>query len=363
VSGAAALVLTVGTRRGLFRLVSDPERSSWELEGPFLVGFEVYHALLDPRDPRRGWAALRHPVWGAHVHVTRDGGRSWEPLPGRPAFPEDTGRTVEALWHVAPGGPERPERLWAGSEPAALFTSEDGGATWSWVRSLDEHPTRGRWQAAKGGMALHSIQVDPSDPDRVYVAVSAGGCYRTEDAGESWTPINAGVRADFLPGPPPEAGQCVHALRLHPALPSRLYQQNHCGTYRSDDRGSSWVEITGELPSDFGYVIGLDPRHPDHAWVIPEESSHMRSVCDARLRVFETSDAGARWTAREEGLPQRHAYASVLREAMCTDGRDPCGVHFGTSTGQLFTSPDGRRWTEAARYLPKILSVTASPAP
>ena len=354
------MVLLVGTHRGLFRAVSSRERRDWRLEGPYLAGFEVYHALLDPRDPRRGWAALRHPVWGARIHATLDGGRSWEPLPGRPAFPEATDRAVKAVWSLSPGGAEEPERLWAGTQPAGLFTSTDGGSTWSWVRSLDEHPTRDAWQPARGGLALHSIQVDPERPQRVYVALSAGGCYRTDDGGSSWTAINGGVRSEFLPGPPPVAGQCVHALRLHPARPDRLYQQNHCGIYRSDDRGETWTEITGELPSDFGYVVGLDPRDPDRAWVIPEESSHMRSVCEGRLRVYETEDAGGRWTAREAGLPQEHAYVSVLREALCTDGEEPCGVHVGTSTGHLFTSRDGRRWSETARYLPRILSLTAA---
>ncbi len=362
-SARATVVLLVGTHRGLFRAVSGPGRRSWRLEGPQLAGFEVYHARMDPRDPRRGWAAVRHPAWGAHLHVTRDGGRSWNPLPGRPAFPEASGRVVEAVWSVSPGGADEPGRLWAGTEPAGLFTSPDGGETWRWIRSLDEHPTRSAWQPARGGLALHSIQVDPRRSDRVYAAVSAGGCYRSDDAGATWRPINRGVRSEFLPGPPPEAGQCVHALRVHPARPDRLYQQNHCGTYRSDDRGDGWTEITGDLPSDFGYGIALDPREPDRAWVIPEESSHMRAVCDGRLRVFETEDAGATWTARAEGLPGERAYVSVLREALCADGGDPCGVHFGTTTGQLFTSRDGKGWTETARYLPKILSVTAAPAP
>jgi len=356
------VTLLVGTRRGLFRFTSDRDRTTWILDGPLLPGLEVYHAFLDPADPERGWAAVRHPAWGARVHVTRDGGRTWDPLPARPAFPGEAGRAVEAIWHVARGGASEPGRLWAAAEPAALFTSHDGGESWSWVRSLDEHPTRGSWQPARGGLALHSVQVDPEDPARVYVALSAGGCYRSDDAGASWKAINAGVRAEFRPGPLPEAGQCVHALRLHPARPERLYQQNHCGTYRSDDRGESWTEITSDLPSDFGYGIGLDPRDPDRAWVVPEESSYMRAVCGGRLRVFETTDAGASWTARHEGLPQANAWVSVLREALCTDDTEPSGVHFGTTTGQLFTSPDGRRWTETARYLPSILSVTASAA-
>lgn len=354
------VILLVGTRKGLFRAASGPDRTDWSLEGPFIDGFEIYHARLDPRRPVTGYAAVRHDVWGAHLYGTRDAGRSWEQLVGRPAFPDDADHDLDAIWHVAPGAPDDPQHLLVGVEPAALFESRDGGGSWSWIRSLEEHPTRRRWQGAKGGLALHSIQVDPRHAGRIYVALSAGGVYRTDDGGESWSPVNRGVRADFLPERYPEAGQCVHCLRLHPGRPDRLYQQNHCGTYRTDDRGESWTELRGGLPSDFGYVVGLDPEDPDRCWVIPEESSHMRSVCDARLRLYETRDAGESWTPRTEGLPQRHAYVSVLREAMDTDGLSPCGVHFGTSTGHLFSSPDGERWNRVAGYLPRILSVSAS---
>ena len=263
---------------------------------------------------------------------------------------------------MAPGPRNRLDTVYAGIEPAALLVSEDSGATWVWNEALDAHPTSQTWQAAKGGLALHSILLDPRDGRRIYIALSAGGSYRSEDGGESWKPVNRGIRADFLPERYPEAGQCVHSVRLHPARPDRLYQQNHCGTYLSNDRGESWKEISEGLPSDFGYVIGLDPADPGRAWVVPETSSHMRSVCDARLRVYETVDAGSRWVARTDGLPQEHAYVSILREALDTDGLDPCGVYLGTSTGHLYGSSDGERWTRIAAHLPKILSVSASPA-
>lgn len=353
--------LLVGTRKGLFVVRSDGSRERWSIDGPSIAGYEIYHAILDPRDGRSGWAAVRHEVWGTHIHHTTDGGESWQPLASRPAFPPELEREVKAVWHVAAGGPDRPGRVWAGVEPAGLFLSDDSGESWRWIESLERHPTREAWQPAKGGLALHSIQGDPKHPNRLYVALSAGGCYRSEDAGESWTAVNHGVRADFLPDPEPVAGQCVHSLRSHPAVPGRLYQQNHCGTYRSDDAGDHWTEITHGLPSEFGYVVGLDPRDPDRAWVIPEESSHMRTTCDARLRVYETGDAGRSWKATVEGLPQRHAYVTVLREALATDGLDPCGVYFGTATGHLYASPDGARWSLVASHLPKILSVTAAP--
>ena len=351
--------LFIGTRRGLFVATSDSSRREWLIDGPFIEGYEVYHAVVDSRDGQTAYAAANHPVWGAHVYRSADGGASWEQLPERPSFPAGSGHELRAIWHLAAGDTGRPARLYAGTEPGALFVSDDSGASWEWVRSLEEHPTRALWQPAKGGLALHSIQLDPRDPERIYVALSAGGVYRSDDDGRSWMPVNDGVRADFLPDRFPVAGHCVHSVRLHPAAPDRLYHQNHCGLYLSDNRGDTWTEISDGLPSDFGYVIGLDATDPDRCWVIPEESSHMRAVCGHRLRVFETNDGGASWIARDDGLPQEHVYVSVLREAMATDGLDPCGVYFGTSTGHLFGSPDGRRWSAIASYLPKILSVTA----
>ena len=353
------VTLLVGTRKGLFRATSSAERASWRLEGPFIEGYEVYHARFDPRDQATGYAAANHIVWGSHIYRTADLGSSWTPTAGRPSFPTGSGHELKAIWHVAPGHSDRPDTLFSGVEPAGLFVSPDRGDTWEWIAALDAHPTRSAWQPAKGGLALHSVLVDPRDPARIYASLSAGGTYRSEDGGASWLPVNRGVRAEFLPDRLPEAGQCVHAVRLHPQQPDRLYQQNHCGTYRSDDRGDTWKEISEGLPSDFGYVIGLDPLDPDRAWVIPETSSHTRSVCDARLRVYETPDAGRTWEARGEGLPQSHAYVSILREALDTDGLDPCGVYFGTSTGHLYGSRDGRAWSLITAHLPKILSVTA----
>lgn len=351
------VVLLVGTRRGLFRAEASEDRTRWSVSGPEIPGYEVYHAVLDRRNPRLGYAAVRHEVWGTHLYRTVDAGRSWEPLEARPAFREGAGRTVHAIWHLAMGADGEPDTLYAGVEPASLFASRDAGRSWARIESLDGHPTASAWQPAKGGLALHSIQVHPGDPRRIFAAVSAGGAYRSTDGGKSWTPVNRGVRADFLPEPEPQAGQCVHSIRLHPLAPQRLYQQNHCGTYRTDDAGDSWVEITEGLPSDFGYVVGIDPSNPDRCWVIPEESSHLRAVCEGRLRVYESSDAGSTWEARTQGLPQEQAWVSVLREALATDGLDPCGVYFGTSTGHVYASPEGRTWSQVAAHLPKVLSV------
>jgi hypothetical protein len=350
------VTLLVGTHRGLF-LARSHDRQHWQIHGPLLVGREVYHAIHDPRTHRL-WAATDHKVWGPHVHRSDDGGSSWEVLDAAPHHPD--GRGLEAIWFLAPGPPHQPDTLWAGVEPAGLFQSRDAGLSWEPVTSLNNHPTTHSWQPAGGGLALGGIQHDPREPQRLYCSLSAGGVYRSDDGGASWVPANTGVRADFLPRQYPETGQCVHKLRLHPARPDRLYQQNHCGVYRSDDRGTHWTEITAGLPSEFGYALALDPADEDTIFVIPEESSHMRATCDGRLRVFRTTDAGASWHPLTRGLPQEHAYVSILRDAMDQDELDPVGVYFGTSTGQLFASADrGETWRVVAGFLPKILSVTA----
>ncbi|MBI4409211.1 MAG: hypothetical protein HY561_05855 [Gemmatimonadetes bacterium] len=355
----ARVRLLVGTKRGLFLVRSDAERAHWSVSPPLLDGREVYHAWIDPRDRRSAWAATDHMVWGAHAHRSGDRGESWEVLEAAPHYADERG--LKAIWYLAPGPAAEPDTVYAGIEPAGLFMSRDRGASWESVRSLNEHPTASTWQPAGGGLALHSIETDPTSPRRMYCAISAGGVYRTDDGGESWRPVNRGVRAEFLPQPQPEAGQCVHKLVLHPAKPERLYQQNHCGVYRTDDRGETWVEITAGLPSDFGYALAVDPGDPDALFVIPEESSHMRATVEGMLRVYRSRDAGASWEPLTRGLPQASAYVSILRDAMCSDSLEPCGVYFGTSSGHLFASRNrGESWELVAGFLPRILSVTAS---
>jgi hypothetical protein len=348
--------LLIGTKRGLFVADSD-DRATWRISPPRLTGREVYHAFVDPRDGT-AWAATDHPVWGAHVHRSTDG-NDWDVLEHAPHHHDERG--LRAIWQVAAGPANEPGTLYAGIEPAGLFVSHDRGLSWEPVRSLEEHPTRRSWQPAGGSLALGSIQLDPRDPRRIYCAVSAGGVYRSDDGGLGWSAANHGTRADFLPDENPDAGQCVHRLLLHPARPDRLYQQNHCGVYRSDDRGESWCDITGNLPSGFGYALAVDPADADVAYVIPEESSHMRTTVAGMLRVFRTRNAGESWHALTHGLPQQHAYVSILRDAMCNDTYDPVGLYFGTSSGHLFASSDrGESWRLLAGYLPRILSVTAS---
>ncbi len=353
------VLLLIGTKRGLFTALSSPDRSSWRISEPKLVGNEVYHALLDPRDGRTVWAATDHKVWGAHVHRSDDAGASWTVLEAAPHYQDQRG--VKAVWCVAPGHPSQPEVLYAGIEPAGLFVSEDRGVSWRGVAALNDHPTNVTWQPAGGQLALHSIAVDPRTPDRLYCALSAGGVYRSDDGGATWRPLNRGVRADFLPRPYPEAGQCVHRLLQHPRAPDRLWQQNHCGTYRSDDGGESWIEVTAGLPSDFGYALALDPADPDAAYVVPEESSHMRTTVGGKLTVYATRDAGASWRPLVRGLPQEHAYVSILRDALTSDPLEPCGLYLGTSSGHVFASRDaGESWATLVGFLPRILSVTAA---
>ena len=249
-------------------------------------------------------------------------------------------------------------KLWLGRDPGVLFRSADGGATWDVNDGLLDHPTRERWEPGAGGMCCHSIQLDPSDDARMYVGISAAGVFRTDDGGESWTPANRGTAADFLPEKYPELGQCVHKLLLHPECPERLWQQNHCGVYRSDDRGESWERLDGNgLPSGFGFGLALDPRDPDVAYVIPEDGAENRVVAGGRLGVYRTRDAGAGWELLGDGLPDR-AWTGVLREGMAYDSSDPAGVYFGTQSGSVFVSPSGGEdWVEAASQLPPVLSV------
>lgn len=354
------VAIVIATRKGLF-LARSEDRQSWHLDGPHIAGYEIQSAWLDPRDPHRGYAAAHHPVWGVHVYATRDSGHSWHPLSEIPRHGEgeDPG-SIKTIWCLSPGDTDNPDHLLAGIEPPGLFESIDGGASWQALPALANHPTASLWHPAKGGLALHSVMVDPADPERIYCALCAGGCYRSTDGGASWTPINAGVRAPYLADPYPVAGHNEHRLLMHPRDPQRLYRQSHVGTWRSDDAGDSWSEITAGLPSDFGYALATDAAHTDTLFTIPESSTQMRFPVDGRLRVYRTRDAGRSWEALTHGLPQEHVYTTTLRDGLDSDHLDPLGLYFGTSGGQIFISrDDGDSWIEFARYLPPILSVKA----
>lgn len=354
------VALVIGTRKGLFVARSD-DRRRWTLDGPHIAGYEIQSAWLDPRAPATGYAAAHHPVWGIHVHRSDDGGRSWAPLASLPRHFEHEGPdSIRTLWSLGAGADTEPDTLYAGIEPPGLFVSPDRGEGWRRLPALDQHETADRWHPARGGLALHSVQVAPADGNRIYCAFCAGGCYRSDDGGASWRPINAGVRAPYLADPYPVAGHNEHRLLMHPADPDRLYRQSHVGTWRSDDAGESWTEITAGLPSDFGYALATDRATPDTLFAIPEASTQMRFPVDGRLRVYRTEDAGASWVALTHGLPQQHVYCTVLRDGMDSDHLDPLGVYFGTSSGHLFVSDDrGASWRVAAEFLPPVLSVKA----
>lgn len=365
IATACGVVLLVGTRKGLFVLRSDAQREHWRVEGPDLPGYEIQRAFLDPRRPRTGWALAEHPVWGKHICRSEDGGRTWQPLAELPRHRLDEGdASIKMLWSLAPGADAEPDTLYAGIEPPGLFVSRDAGQSWQPLAAFNGHATRGTWSPAKGGLAVHSIQVDPRDARRVFVALSAGGVYRSLDGGASFEPMNSGVRAPYLPTAAPVSGQCVHRILLHPADPERLYQQSHCGTYRSDDAGAHWHEISAGLPSDFGYALASDPADPDSVLVIPERSSQFRATVDGRIRVYRSRDGGRHWRELAAGLPQQHAYVTILRDGFASDGRSPCGFYFGTSSGHLFASIDGGdHWRLLCGYLPGILSVAACADP
>lgn len=348
----------VGTRKGLFALEAEDDRRRWRVEGPLLAGWGVYHAMVDARNGTV-YAAANHYTYGPTVQRSTDGGKTWN-RSKRLSLTEGSGLTVNATWHIEPGRPDEPETLYLGADPGLLFRSDDGGETWEPNRGILEHPTRERWFPGAGGLCCHSIQLDPGNPHRMYVGITSAGTFRTEDGGATWMPRNNGVAADFLPAPYPEVGQCVHKLLLHPARPERLWQQNHCGVYRSDDRGDSWERLDGNgLPSGFGFPIMLDPNDPDAAFVIPEKSSEYHYGTGGRLSVYRTRDEGRTWELMSDGLPEQ-AWAAVLREATAYDVES---LYFGTQSGSLFALTEGDRWVEAVRHLPPILSVEVAEWP
>jgi serine/threonine protein kinase len=353
------LVLLVGTVKGAFLLRSNRTRASWELGGPYFHGQSVYAMAYDPRGGQhRIWASTQS-YWGTLLRSSDDYGKSWtNPQQAPIRFPSDTGMSLKNIWQIALGPSEEPDVLYCGVEPAALFETRDAGETWSLIRGLFDHPHRPRWLPGNGGLALHTIVLDPSNKQRMYVAISAGGVYRTVDGGQSWTAQNHGIRAMFMPNKYPEFGQCVHKIALHPDRPERLFLQNHWGLYRSDDHAETWTDIGNGVPSDFGFAMLAHPRKADHAYIIPVESDEFRCACDGRLRVYRTRNAGGSWEPLMRGLPQKRAYETVLRDALTADSCDPVGLYFGTRSGQLFGSRDeGNTWHKILEGLPAILCV------
>jgi photosystem II stability/assembly factor-like uncharacterized protein len=342
----------VGTSKGLFLLRGDDDRRQWEAEGPLLEGWGVYHAVVDSRDGTL-YAATNHRVYSPTVQRSTNGGKTWT-RSKRIGLPEESGLTLNAVWHVEPGRPEEPGTLYLGADPGVLFRSDDSGETWEINRGILEHPTREHWLPGAGGMCCHSVQLDPGDPRRMYLGITSAGAFRSDDDGESWIAVNKNVVTDFLADPQSEVGACPHKLLLHPARPSRLWQQNHYGVYLSDDHGDSWVRLDGNgLPTGFGFPIMLDPQDPAKAFVIPEKSPEYHYSTGGRLAVYRTRDSGRTWEPMSDGLPER-AWAAVLREASAYDAES---LYFGTQSGSFFALTDGKEWVEAVRHLPPILSV------
>lgn len=355
-------LLLVGTTKGAFILRSNTNRARWEVGGPYFHGHAVYTMVYDGRGGQhRIWASTQS-FWGTLLRSSEDFGKSWtNPQEASIRFPADTGLSLKNIWQICPGRADEPDVLYCGVEPAALFETQDGGETWSLVRGLFDHPHRPRWVPGNGGLALHTIVLDPADKQRIYVAVSAGGVYRTNDAGRTWTAQNRGIRVTFMPSKYPEFGQCVHKIVLHPARPERLFLQNHWGLYRSDDSSDNWTDIANGVPSDFGFAMVMHPRNPDCVYIVPVESDQFRCACDGRLRVYRTRNAGASWEPLARGLPQKQAYETVLRDALTTDSLDPTGIYLGTRSGQLFGSCDeGKTWTRILDGLPAIVCVRSA---
>jgi hypothetical protein len=347
-----AVCALVGTRKGLFVLRPGDDRLRWQVEGPLLAGWAVYHAMADPRDGTV-YTAANHTVYGPTVQRSADGGATWR-RSQQIGLPEESGMTLNATWHVEPGPQEEPETLYLGGAPGVLFRSDDGGETWEVNRGILEHATRGEWFPGAGGMTLHSIQLDPRDRGRIYVGITAAGTFRSDDGGDTWIPRNKHVAADYLGDPYADVGQCTHKLLLHPARPDRLWQQNHCGVYVSDDCGDTWARLDGNgLPSDFGFPIAIDPEDPDAAVVFPETGFEYHYSPGGRPAVYRTQDRGASWEPITDGLPEQ-GWVAVLREASAFHAGS---VYFGTQSGSFFVLADDDTWIEAVRHLPPILSV------
>ena len=361
------IALLVGTRKGGFVLSSNADRKKWALSEVHSRGGDVYHIAYDGRNGGTVYSAVNYTIWGAEIHISHDLGETWTTAETPPKFTDRDGKTLNKIWHVEPGRASEPDVLYAGADPASLFMSDDGGMNWQEIRSVADHPTSKHWFPGMGGLCLHSMALDELNPARMWVGISAAGVYGTSDGGESWKPLNKGVHADFIPDEVDlEFGQCPHKLLGHPQKDGLLYQQNHCGTYRSDDGGKVWIDITDGLPSRFGLALGLHPHDPNTLYVLPEDNAiaddevggEFRIVSGNKFRVFRSRNGCGDGEALTNGLPQKNAYLHSMREGMATDNLDPCGVYVGTTNGQIFYSRDeGDRWELLIDNLPPINSV------
>lgn len=366
--------LLVGTRKGAFVLTSDGRRERWEVSEPHFPGWELYHLKGSPADPDRLYASQSSGWFGQLIQRSDDGGRTWNPvgnkfeydgIPGTHQWYDGTPHPWEfaRVWHLEPALGD-PDTVYAGVEDAALFRSVDGGKTWHELSGLRDHDTGPQWQPGAGGMCLHTIVLDPKEPSRMYAAISAAGAFRSDDAGKSWRPINKGLRSGGIPDEDAEVGHCVHRIAIHPDRPDVLFMQKHWDVMRSDNAGESWYEISGNLPTDFGFPIDVHAHEPNTVYVVPIKSDSEHFPPDGRLRVYRSRSGGHEWEPLTNGLPQRDCYVNVLRDAMAVDSLDSCGVYFGTTGGQVYGSFDGGdNWTAIVRDLPAVLSVEVQTLP
>ncbi|HEX2850990.1 MAG TPA: hypothetical protein VHN98_10570 [Acidimicrobiales bacterium] len=364
----------VGTRKGAFILTAGADREAWEVDGPLFAGWEIYHVNGSPADPDRIYASQSTGWFGQLIQRSDDGGQTWNPVgnefrydgvPGTHQWYDGTPHPWEfaRVWHLEPS-PVDPDTVFAGVEDAALFKSVDGGLSWNELAGLRGHGSGPHWQPGAGGMCLHTIVLDRDDPNRMFVAISAAGVFRSLDAGTTWEPANRGLVSNTIPDPDADVGHCVHRIAMHPDRPDVLFMQKHWDVMRSDDGGSSWHEISGNLPTDFGFVIGVHAHEPDTVYVVPIKSDSEHFPPDGQLRVYRSRTGGDEWEPLTEGLPQRDCYVNVLRDALAIDGLDPCGVYFGTTGGQVYVSPDGGdTWSAIVQNLPAVLSVEVQTLP
>jgi photosystem II stability/assembly factor-like uncharacterized protein len=366
--------LLVGTRKGAFVLTSDGMRQRWNVSGPHFGGWEIYHVAGSPVEPARLYASQSSGWFGQLIQRSDDGGASWQPVgneftydgvPGTHQWYDGTPHPWEfaRVWHLEPSLTD-PDTVYAGAEDAALFRTVDGGHTWQELPGLRDHDSGSSWQPGAGGMCLHTIVQHPTDAGRIFVAISAAGVFRTDDTGKTWRPANRGLRSAQIPDPTAEVGHCVHRLAMHPSRPDVLFMQKHWDVMRTDDTGESWQEISGDLPTDFGFVIDVHAHEPDTIYVIPIANDSEHYPPEGKLRVYRSRAGGHQWEALTSGLPQRDCYVNVLRDAMAVDFLDPCGVYFGTTGGQVYASADaGNNWAPIVHDLPAVLSVEAQTLP
>jgi BNR/Asp-box repeat len=379
----------VGTRKGAFILTSDGKREKWDVSGPHFAGWELYHIKGSPADPNRLYASQSSGWFGQVIQRSDDGGKTWTTPGGEPAtaspgpptggsnkFVYDTSSDVgkpltthqwydgtqhpwefKRVWHLEPSLFD-PDTVYAGIEDAALFRSTDGAKSWHELSGLRGHGTGPKWQPGAGGMCLHTIVLDPSNPKRMYIAISAAGAFRTDDGGKTWQPINRGLKSQFLPDPGAEVGHCVHHVAMHPARPNTLFMQKHWDVMRTDNAGDEWREVSGNLPTDFGFVIDVHAHEPETVYVVPIKSDGEHFPLEGKLRVYRSRTGGNEWEPLTKGLPQSNCFVNVLRDAMAVDSLDSCGIYFGTTGGQVYASTDaGDTWAPIVRDLPAVLSV------